>query len=121
MQEMRFKMSFMMMNDEDILQVAEALMDNCLEGSNENNHAKHTRDFTDRLKHIVTPENLAKQLSHEPRGYFTKRHFLHLFRRSNSIGIVWKQYISTTDDELINQAIFVEREHHILIDHCMIC
>lgn len=66
MQEMRFKMSFMMMNDEDILQVAEALMDNCLEGSNENNHAKHTRDFTDRLKHIVTPENLAKQLSHEP-------------------------------------------------------
>jgi len=34
------------------------MMDNCLEGSNEVNHAKHVRDFTDRLKNVVTPGNL---------------------------------------------------------------
>ena len=39
----------------------------------------------------------------------------------NSISIIWKQFISSSKDELINQAIFVERNKKILIDHCMIC
>jgi len=35
--------------------------------------------------------------------------------------LVWRQRVSTSQDELINQAIFVERDHTIMIDHCMIC
>ena len=95
--------------------------DNCLEGSNKNNHAMHVRDFTERMKNIVTPENLKMQLSKEPRAFFTLRQFIYLFRRQDSIGVIWKQHISTSNDELMNQAIFVERGGKILIDHCMIC
>ena len=84
-------MSFIHMNEKKILDIIEPIMDNCLEGSNEDNYQKHTRDFTDRMKHIVTPENLKKQLSHIPRTYFTRRKFIHLFRRNKSIGVVWKQ------------------------------
>lgn len=109
------------MDEKSILNIVEPMMDNCLEGSNEDNHIKHVKDFTERMKSIVTPENLKQQLSHKPRAYFTDRKFLYLFRRQNSIGIVWKQYISTSSDELINQAIFVEEDNQILIDHCMIC
>ena len=114
-------MKFTHMTESEILSLVEPMMDNCLEGSNEGDHAKHVRDFTDRIKNIVTPENLAKQLSHEPRIYFTTREFVHLFRRQESIGIIWKQYITASDDELMNQAMFVERDGKILIDHCMIC
>ncbi len=39
----------------------------------------------------------------------------------NSIDIIWKQFISSSKDELINQVISVERNKTILIDHCMIC
>ena len=106
---------------EEILNIVEPIMDNCLDGSNEGNHKKHTRDFTDRMKSIVTPDELQRQLSSYPKVYFTNREFLHLFRRSNSIGIVWKQFTSSNNDELINQAIFKEVEGNILIDHCMIC
>jgi len=109
------------MNEKEILDIVEPIMDNCLEGSNEANHQKHTRDFTDRMKNIVTPENLKTQLSHNPRAYFTKRKFIHMFRRNKSIGVVWKQSISTSNDELINQTIFVEINKKILIDHCIIC
>ena len=109
------------MNEKEILNIVEPIMDNCLEGSNEANHQKHTRDFTERMKNIVTPENLKKQLSHSPRAYFTKRKFNHIFRRNKSIGIVWKQSISTSNDELMNQTIFVEINKKILIDHCIIC
>lgn len=119
--EMGEAMNFLEMDDERILGIVDPIMDNCLNGSNENNHAKHVRDFTERMRNIVTPENLKMQLSHEPRAFFTNREFVHLFRRQSSIGVVWKQYISTNNDELMNQAIFVEKDGEILIDHCMVC
>ena len=109
------------MEQNEILKIVEPIMDNCLSGSNEDNHAKHTRDFTERMRKIVTPENLKLQLSKEPRAFFTNREFIHLFRRQSSIAVIWKQYISASNDELMNQAIFVERNEKILIDHCMIC
>ena len=72
------------------------------------------------MRKIVTPENLRLQLK-EPRAFFTERKFIKLFRRQDSIGIIFKQLISSSNDELMNQAIFVERNEKILIDHCMIC
>ena len=114
-------MQFVEMEEEDILRIVEPIMDSCLNGSNEDNHAKHTRDFTERMRKIVTPENLRLQLSKKPRVFFTERKFIKLFRRQDSIGIIWKQFISTSNDELMNQAIFVERNEQIFIDHCMIC
>ena len=114
-------MNFLEMDDERVLGIVDPIMDSCLNGSNENNHAKHVRDFTERMRNIVTPENLKMQLSHEPRAFFTNREFVHLFRRQSSIGVVWKQYISTNNDEFMNQAIFVEKDGEILIDHCMVC
>ena len=114
-------MQFVEMEEEDILRIVEPIMDSCLNGSNEDNHTKHTRDFTERMRKIVTPENLRLQLSKKPRVFFTERKFIKLFRRQDSIGIIWKQFISTSNDELMNQAIFVERNEQIFIDHCMIC
>ena len=114
-------MKFIKMQENEILKIVEPVIDNCLNGFNENNHAKHTRDFTERMRKIVTPENLKLQLSKEPRAVFTERKFIYLFRRQSSIGIIWKQYISTSNDELMNQAIFLEKNEKILIDHCMIC
>ena len=114
-------MNFVEMEENEILKIVEPIMDNCLRGSNENNHVKHTRDFTERMRKIVTPENLRLQLSKKPRVFLTERKFIKLFRRQDSIGIIWKQFISTSNDELMNQAIFIERNEQILIDHCMIC
>ena len=48
------------LSSDEILKIVEPIMDNCLEGSNEGNHKKHTRDFTDRMKSIVTPKELEK-------------------------------------------------------------
>ena len=63
-------MIFVEREEDEILRIVEPIMDNCLNGSNEDNHAKHTRDFTERMRKIVTPENLRLQLSkkEEPIG-----------------------------------------------------
>ena len=109
------------MTEGEILSIVVPMMDNCLEGSNEGGHAKQVRDFTDRLKNVVTPENLKSQLSYRPHGLFTSREFVCLFRKKNNIGIVWRQFLSTTEDEFVNHAIFVEVGNKIFIDHCLIC
>ena len=118
---MKKGLDFCNLSTEKILSIVEPLMQNCLDGSNEGDHQKHTLNFTKRLKGIVTPDELKKQLSCEPRIYFRERQFVELFRRTDSIAIVWKQSISSCDDELINQAIFLEKKGKIFIDHCMIC
>ena len=93
-------------------------MDNCLAGSNEQNHTKHVKDFTDRMKNIVTPENLKMQWN---QGHFLQAESLFVYLGDKGLLVVWRQYISTNNDELMNQAIFVETNNKILIDHCMIC
>ena len=80
-------------SDEEILAVANPLMDNLMEGSTEINHAKHVRDFTDRLKALVSEEGLKKMCAFYQAdiGYFTDREVLAIFRRRESVGVVWRQ------------------------------
>ena len=106
---------------DDILAIVEPMMDDCLAGANEGDHERHTRHFTDRMKAIVTPDELRRQLSTEPRVHWAQRAFVCLFRRQDSIGVVWEQKTTLGSDELINQAIFKEVAGQVLIDHCMIC
>ena len=47
-------MKFTEMTDKEILNIVEPIMDNLMHASTEINHKKHTKDFSDRLKAIVT-------------------------------------------------------------------
>ena len=116
-------MSLSKMTDAEIIAIVEPLMDNCLTGSTERDHAKHVRDFTDRLRAIVTPENLAAQLeSGQPTyGYFAERELIGIFRRPGRVGVVWRQFMTKADGEFVNHAVFVEKDVRVLIDHCLIC
>ncbi len=91
------------LSEDEILSIVEPIMDSCLEGSNEGDHKKHTKYFTNRMKSIVTPEELKRQLSIEPKVYWAKREFVCLFRRNDSVGIVWKQKTSCTYLSLLSK------------------
>jgi hypothetical protein len=49
-------MNLLAMTDDEILGEITSIMDNMMEGSTEINHAKHTQNFTERMKAIVTPD-----------------------------------------------------------------
>ena len=66
------------MEEDQILSIVEALMDNCLAGSNENNHAKHVKDFTDRMKRIVTQKILHNNF-HKAQDLILERESLSLY------------------------------------------
>ena len=109
------------LSDTEILARAEPLMEECLAGSNENDHARHVRDFSDRLRAIVTPENLKRQLTPRRHGVFTTREVVGVFRQRAGVGVVWLQRCSASEDELVNHAIFIDTPDGLKIDHCLIC
>ncbi len=109
-------------SDEDILAVVNPLMDNLMEGSTEIDYEKHVRDFTDRLKSMVSEEGLKRMCEHYQAdvGYFTDRELLSIFRRSDSVGVVWRQATSKSDDELIASVVVVEQDGRYLVDHALV-
>jgi hypothetical protein len=109
-------------SDEEILKIANPIMDNLMEGSTEIEHERHTRDFTDRLKSIVTKDYLEKVCKRYQAewGYFTKREFVAVFRRPSSVAIVWKQWCTKQDGEFVAELVLVERESRYLVDHAMV-
>ncbi len=109
-------------SDEEILAVANPIMDNLIQGSTEINHEKHIKDFTDRLKSIVTKDHLEKVCKHYQSewGYFSKREFVAVFRRPTSIAIVWKQWCTKQEGEFVAEIVLVEKNSRYLVDHAMV-
>jgi hypothetical protein len=48
------------MSDEEIFHLANPIMDNLMDASTAIDHERHIRDFSDRMKAIVTREHLQK-------------------------------------------------------------
>ena len=115
-------MNILQLSDQEIRDTIEPLIDNMLQGSTEVDHAKHVRDFTTRLKVIVTDKNLSEQCADYQAqvGYFERREFVALFRRQHSIAATWRLFFTKSDDEFVLEAMFVERDGKLFIEHCMI-
>ena len=108
--------------DTEILAVVEPLMDSVMEGSKNIDHATHTKNFTERMRSIVTPEHLEQVCTQyqEKWGYFTEREVVAVFRRQDSVAVVWRQAATKSSDEFVAEACVVEEHGRFLIDHAMI-
>lgn len=86
-------LNFETMSEQQLWAIADPIMDNLMDASTQIDHARHVRDFTGRLKAIVTPDYLARicQQYQAEKGYFTTRTLIAIFRRPNSVALVWKQ------------------------------
>jgi hypothetical protein len=109
-------------SDAEILAMANPIMDNLMEASTAIDHERHVRDFTDRLKAIVTKDHLEKvclQYQGE-KGYFSGREVIAIFRRPNSVAIVWKQRFTKVAGEFVAEMVLVEQGSRYLVDHVMV-
>lgn len=109
-------------SDTEILAVADPIMDNLIEGSTAIDHDQHTRDFTERMKRIITKEyfeTVCKAYQAE-RGYFARRECVAVFRRPQSVAIVWKQWFTKQAGEYVAESVLVEKESAYLVDHAMV-
>ena len=115
-------MNFEEMSENEILNIANPIMDNLMDASTEIDHERHIKDFTDRMKNIVTKEHLQKVCEHyqDEKGFFTERKFVAVFKRPNSAAIVWKQSFSKAKGEFVAEMVLVNKNGKHLVDHAMV-
>lgn len=115
-------MNFEEMTDQEIIDIANPIMDNLMEASTEIDHAGHVADFTDRIKTICTEEYLQKVCEQYQRekGYFSKRELVAIFKRPDSAAIIWKQFYTKAKGEFVAEMVLIHSEGKFLVDHVMV-
>ena len=108
--------------DAEILAVAAPIMDNLMEASTAIDYDRHTRDFTDRAKSTLSKESLHSICEHYQRtkGYFAKREFVAVFRRPESVAVVWRQWFTKQPGEFVAEIVLVQHHGRYLVDHVMV-
>lgn len=108
--------------DAEILAIAGPIMDNLMDASTAIDYDRHTRDFTARAKGVLSREALQSICEHyqSTQGFFSQREFVALFRRPDSIAIVWRQSFTQAPGEFVAEMVLVQRDGRYLVDHVMV-
>jgi hypothetical protein len=120
-QEEQF-MTMESMSEDEILRIANPIMDNLMDASTAIDHARHIRDFTERMKAIVTKEylqNVCEKYQQE-KGYFSTREPVAVFKRPGGAAIIWKQWFTIAPGEFVAEMLLVEKDGKFLVDHAMV-
>jgi 2C-methyl-D-erythritol 2,4-cyclodiphosphate synthase len=115
-------MNFEDMSDAEILDIATPIMDNLMEASTRIDYEAHVRDFSDRMKKVVTKEylqNVCQQYQAE-KGFFAERLLVAVFKRPESAAIVWKQRFTKAKGEFVAEMVLVRQNGRFLCDHAMV-
>jgi hypothetical protein len=110
------------MTDEEILRVADPIMDNLTDASTAIDYERHIRDFSERMKAIVTKEYLLKvcEKYQREKGYFSRREPVAVFKRPDGAAIIWRQWFTKAPGEFVAEMLLVERGGTFLVDHVMV-
>lgn len=109
-------------SDVEILAVANPIMDNLMDASTAIDYERHVRDFTDRAKSVLSKESLQGICEHyqSTKGFFAKREFVAIFRRPDSVALVWRQWLTKHPGEFVAELVLVQSGGRYLVDHVMV-
>jgi len=110
------------MSEDEILRGANPIMDNLMEASTAIDHERHIRDFSDRMKAIVTKEYLQKvcEKYQKEKGYFSRREPVAVFKRPGAAAIIWRQWFTSAPGEFVAEMVLIEKDGRFLVDHAMV-
>ncbi|CCK75791.1 conserved hypothetical protein [Oleispira antarctica RB-8] len=115
-------MNFEEMSEDEIINIANPIMDNLMTASTNIDHASHIKDFTERMKDIVTEDYLqfVCEQYQEEKGYFADRELVAVFKRPESAVIVWKQLFTKAKGEFVAEMVLVHHNDRYLCDHSVV-
>lgn len=96
-------MNWLKMNEEEILNIVNPIMDNLMQASTDIDHEKHIKDYSKKMKEIVTKENLEKQCKEyqQELGYFSNRELIGIVRKDSDVRVFWKQWYTKSKNEFL--------------------
>ena len=95
--------NWLKMSDEDIMAIVNPIMNNLMQASTDIDHKQHVRDFSDRLKSIVTEDHLKEvcKTYQKSLGFFAKRELVGIFRKKHDVRVFWRQWHTKSEDEYV--------------------
>lgn len=110
---------FKALSEDEIVAIATPIMDNLMDASTRIYHEAHVRDFSDRLKEIVTEEHLQHvcERYQGELGYFTDRELVAVFKRPDSAVVIWKQFFSKAEGEFVAEMMLIRENGKYLVEH----
>lgn len=96
-------MSCLDLDDNDILKVANPMMDDIIRGLARRDHALHTCHFSVHLKSLGSPESFLEDCDRYETSWGRpgQRELVSIFRKAKSFSLVWNQDFSNTDDQVM--------------------
>ncbi len=106
----------------EILAIANPIMDRLMEASTAIDYERHVQDFTDRAKRALPPDRFPAvcEAYQSAKGFFARREPVAVFRRPESVAIVWRQWFTAHPGEFVAEMVLVENEGRYQVDHVMI-
>ena len=108
--------------DEQIIVLAEPLLQNLLDGANELNYEKFTHDFSHGMKTVMPHDFFMEQtigLQHV-RGKCVSRKPLGVLRKNKTALVVWSAQYEKTDDDMLIQLKLVFENDKLVISSALI-
>ncbi|CAA0093284.1 Uncharacterised protein [Zhongshania aliphaticivorans] len=115
-------MNFEEMSEQEILEIANPIMDRLMKASTNIDYEGHVQDFNKRMLRIVTRDYLHEVCVkyQAEKGFFAQREPVAVFRRPESAAIIWKQYYTKAPGEHVAEMVLVYEDGRFLVDHAMV-
>lgn len=114
--------AFEHLSDQQLMQVANTLMDRLMTASTHIDYAAHTQDFSKRALGVLNQnqfEHICKHYQKE-KGFFTQRDCVAIFRRPESIAIIWKQNFSIAQGDFVAEMVIIIEDDCYKVDHVFV-
>ncbi len=115
-------MNFEEIPEEELIKIANSMMDDLMDASTSIDYERHVQDFTDRLKKIVTKEHLNDvcEKYQKEKGYFAERELISVLRRPTSAIVIWRQRFTKVSGEYLAEMLIVHKDGRFLVDHAWV-
>jgi len=118
----RNPMNWLEMTDDEIMKIANPIMDNLMQASTDVDHERHIQHFSERLREIVTEENLKQQCAEYQKelGYFSDRELAGIFRKDTDVRVFWRQWYTKSKNEFIAFIHLVEKNGNVEVVNVLV-
>lgn len=115
-------LSFDQLTDTELLNIANQMMDSLMQASIEKDYAKHIQYFSQRAKSTLdeTQFKIVCGVYQEKMGIFTEREFVKLFRRPESVAVIWTQKYSQVKGEYVAEMVMLIEDDQYRVDHAFV-
>jgi len=109
-------------SDAAIWRIVNPILDNLMEASTAIDYARHVRDFTPRARSMLTQEGFDAlcECYQSSQGLFAEREPVALFRRAESVAVIWRQRFTRQPGDFVAEMVLVQSGDRYLVDHVLV-